>query len=53
MASTRTPTTKRLGRAARVAWVAGLLFGTIVLVYDNQSFVSAKDWIDKSVGGRQ
>jgi L,D-transpeptidase catalytic domain len=43
----------RIPMSAAVEMSRELPVGTIVLVYDNQSFVSAKDWIDKSVGGRQ
>jgi lipoprotein-anchoring transpeptidase ErfK/SrfK len=43
----------RIPMSASVEISRQLPVGTIVLIYDNQSFVSAKDWIDKSVGGRQ
>src|SRR2546430_15179288 len=43
----------RIPMSAAVEMSRQLPVGTIVLIYDNQSFVSAKDWIDKSVGGRQ
>ena len=43
----------RIPMSAAVEMSRQLSVGTIVLIYDNQSFVSAKDWIDKSVGGRQ
>ena len=43
----------RIPMSAAVEMSRQLPVGTIVLIYDNQSFVSAKDWIDKSVSGRQ
>jgi len=43
----------RIPMSAAVEMSRQLPVGTILLIYDNQSFVSAKDWIDKSVGGRQ
>ena len=43
----------RIPMSAAVEMSRQLPVGTIVLIYDNQSFVSAKDWIDKSVGGPQ
>jgi L,D-transpeptidase-like protein len=42
----------RIPMSAAVEMSRELPVGTVVLIYDNQSFVSAKDWIDKSVGGR-
>ena len=43
----------RIPMSAAVEMSRQLPVGTIVLIYDNQSFVSAKDWIDKSATGRQ
>ena len=43
----------RIPMSAAVEMSRKLPVGTIVLIYDNQSFVSAKDWVDKSVGSRQ
>ena len=43
----------RIPMSAAVEMSRELPVGTIVLIYDNQSFVSAKDWIDKSAGGKQ
>jgi hypothetical protein len=43
----------RIPMSAAVEMSRELPVGTIVLIYDNQSFVSAKDWIDKSAGSRQ
>jgi L,D-transpeptidase-like protein len=43
----------RIPMSASVEMSRQLPVGTIVLIYDNQSFVSAKDWVDKSVGGKQ
>jgi lipoprotein-anchoring transpeptidase ErfK/SrfK len=42
----------RIPMSAAVEISRQLPVGTIVLIYDNQSFVSAKDWVDGSVGGR-
>jgi hypothetical protein len=43
----------RIPMSASMEMSRALPVGTIVLIYDNQSFVSAKDWIDKAAGGRQ
>ena len=43
----------RIPMSAAVEMSRELPVGTIVLIYDNQSFVSARDWVDKSVGTRQ
>jgi hypothetical protein len=43
----------RIPMSAAVEMSRELPVGTVVLIYDNQSFVSAKDWNDKSVGGKQ
>ncbi|HXI26552.1 MAG TPA: L,D-transpeptidase [Pyrinomonadaceae bacterium] len=43
----------RIPMSAAVEMSRQLPVGTILLIYDNQSFVSAKDWIDKSAGSRQ
>jgi L,D-transpeptidase catalytic domain len=43
----------RIPMSASVEMSRALPVGTIVLIYDNQSFVSAKDWIDKAAGGKQ
>ena len=43
----------RIPMSAAVEMSRELPVGTILLIYDSQSFVSAKDWIDKSVDGKQ
>lgn len=43
----------RIPMSASVEMSRQLPVGTILLIYDNQSFVSAKDWIDKSPGSKQ
>ncbi len=43
----------RIPMSAAVEMSRRLPVGTIVLIYDGQSFVSAKDWIDKSAGAKQ
>ena len=43
----------RIPMSAAVEVSRQLPVGTIVLIYDNQGFVSAKDWIDKTSIGKQ
>jgi len=38
--------------SAAVEMSRQLPVGTILLIYDNQSFVSAKDWVTSTVGVR-
>lgn len=43
----------RIPMSAAVQISRELPIGTIVLIYDNQSFVSAKDWAERAAGGKQ